>query len=240
MHGMSLITASVFIVGEMAGSGILALPAAVAGMGWAGLLVTVVCCFASGYAAIYLGKCWLIIEQRYPEYRKKQREPFSVIGLKAIGPKTATFVTINIIVQLFGVAVVFLLLCAELIQEVLKDHVRISFCDWIIVIGLVLIPFMFLGSPQDFSPAAFGAMGCTVVSCVLLLVLFGEEVYSCGGLPNDTTYGGVTFKSVFLSLGTILFAFGGAATFPTFQNDMKHKRQFPSAVTIGFVREFKR
>src|SRR5690348_15764255 len=96
-HGLSLFGAAVFIVGEMAGSGILALPAAVAGMSWFGLVVIVLCCLMSGYAAIYLGRCWLIVEERWPEYRKQQRDPFSVIGLKAGGKFTRGFVTFNVI-----------------------------------------------------------------------------------------------------------------------------------------------
>lgn len=226
-----------FIVGEMAGSGILALPAAVAGMGWGGLIVIVFCCLASGYAAVYLARCWLIVEERWPEYKKQVRDPFSVIGLKAIGPKTRAFVTFNVIAQLFGVAVVFLLLCSELIESVLKDRVHISLCDWIIVLGLILCPLMWLGSPQDISFVAFAAMSCTAISCVLIIIIFGQEVHEGVAPTKSTTYGDIGFGSVFLSLGTILFAFGGAATFPTFQNDMKDKRQFPGAVALGFVRE---
>lgn len=35
-----------------------------------------------------------------------------------------------------------------------------------------------------------------------------------------------------------MFAYGGTAAFPTFQNDMKHKHKFPISVIIGFMGEY--
>ena len=42
------------------------------------------------------------------------------------------------------------------------------------------------------------------------------------------------FKSFFLAFGTILFAFGGASTFPTIQNDMIEKNKFSNSIFIAF------
>ncbi|GFY40902.1 amino acid transporter AVT1E [Trichonephila inaurata madagascariensis] len=42
-------------------------------------------------------------------------------------------------------------------------------------------------------------------------------------------------KKFFLAFGTIYFSFGGAASFPTFQNDMKNRNDFPKAATVGFA-----
>lgn len=68
-HGLSLITAALFIVGETAGTGVLALPAAVAGTGWFGIFIIVFCCFAAGFTGIFLGKSWILVENLYPETR---------------------------------------------------------------------------------------------------------------------------------------------------------------------------
>ncbi|KAI1288323.1 hypothetical protein HDE_09353 [Halotydeus destructor] len=235
--GMSLITASVFIVGEMAGSGILALPAAVSGTGWIGILIIAICCLAAGCSAVFLGKSWLIVEELYPEYRNGDRDPYAIIGYKAIGEKTKIFVTINIVLQLFGVSVVFLLLSSELVFAVVSTTPYLStlqVCDWILILGLALIPFTWFGSPQDFPLVAFAAMGSTAVSVILVLVMFAKEAeVGFGHVHYDVVNSDA--KSFFLSFGTIIFAFGGAATFPTFQNDMKDKSKFPAAVTFGFI-----
>lgn len=44
-----------------------------------------------------------------------------------------------------------------------------------------------------------------------------------------------TFMEFFLSFGTILFAYGGASTFPTIQNDMVQRDKFARSATIGFL-----
>ncbi len=44
-----------------------------------------------------------------------------------------------------------------------------------------------------------------------------------------------SIKEFFLAFGTILFAFGGASTFPTIQNDMFNRNQFHKSVRIAFA-----
>lgn len=115
-----------------------------------GIGIITMCCFVAGFAAVFLGRCWLIVEERYPEYRSNVRDPFALIGLRAVGPKMSSFVTLNIVLQLFGVAVVFLLIASELIGAVLKHtqyFANVTHCNWIVILGLALLPFMWFGSP---------------------------------------------------------------------------------------------
>jgi solute carrier family 32 (vesicular inhibitory amino acid transporter) len=44
-----------------------------------------------------------------------------------------------------------------------------------------------------------------------------------------------TFDSYFTAFGTVVFSFGGAALFPTLQTDMKHPEKFNTAIVIGFL-----
>lgn len=44
-----------------------------------------------------------------------------------------------------------------------------------------------------------------------------------------------SFPEFFMSFGTLLFAFGGASTFPTIQNDMEKKPQFSWSILIAFI-----
>lgn len=211
-----------------------------AGAGWWGVGLIVLCCVASGIAAIYLGRCWTIIEERYPEYRKNCGNPYAIIGLKAVGPKMGYFVSFNVVIQLFGVAVVFLILCSGLLRDILKETNfgflgSISFCNWIIIIGLFSCPLMWLPSPQEITFVAYTAMSCTAISCILVLIIYGQQSWT--DLP---TPGPISTEPFFLSLGTIAFAYGGTATFPTFQNFMKNRNHFPHAVGIGFSCKNKR
>ncbi|XP_035213528.1 amino acid transporter AVT1D-like isoform X2 [Stegodyphus dumicola] len=167
--GLPLWLASVFIVGEMAGSGVLALPKAIADAGWSGIALLIISCLNTLYAAICLGRSWMIIEERYDEYREKNRYPYAAIAYRAVGTKMR--------------------------------------------------------------PAAIGALVTTTLACILLIVALVKEERKGTSHPE---YPPPTVMSFFLAFGTILFAFGGASTFPTFQNDMRDRSQFPKAVTIGF------
>lgn len=73
------------------------------------------------------------------------------------------FVTFNIVTQLFGVAVVFLLLGAELVYNLLAAHApHVTLCDWIIVLALLLLPLMWFGSPMDIRSVTFDPVTLTV------------------------------------------------------------------------------
>jgi vesicular inhibitory amino acid transporter len=136
-------------------------------------------------------------------------------------------------ITFFGGATVYLLLCSELVQSITSSFIKNwTFCDWVPIIALVLLPLTWLGSPEDFWPAAFGALGATIIGCVLLLInIIKDSSEHTTNVKHDEP----SFQQFFLGLGIITFAFGGAGAFPTFQNDMKNKRKFPLAVSIGFA-----
>ena len=55
-------------------------------------------------------------------------------------------------VNLFGTAVVDLLLAAENIQSMIENNtgINISFCYWLMILTTFLLPFTWLGTPKDF------------------------------------------------------------------------------------------
>ena len=104
--GLTIFTASVFVIGEMAGSGVLALPAAVSGAGWTGIVMLVLGCVASGYCGMVLGISWATLRKRHAEYRGHVRYPYPAIGEKAYGKWAAWAVTVCINITLIGELVV--------------------------------------------------------------------------------------------------------------------------------------
>lgn len=231
-HGFSLGIAIVFIIGECAGSGVLALPRAMADMGWVSVGVMIACCLCSSYSGVFLGRCWIILEERWDEYQGKVRYPYPAIGQRAVGNWMRYLVSFSVNCTLFGVATVYLLLCAQMVKSLLGFYIELSFCYWILIFAAILAPLMWLGTPEDFWPSALGALLTTAVACVLLVI----NIVMDGKLMEEPpTFPPATFSSFFLSFGTILFTFGGAAAFPTFQNDMKDRSKFPTAVIVGFI-----
>ena len=100
--GLTVFTAAVFIIGEMAGSGILALHAAIVGAGWIGFALLVLCCFASGYCGTVLGRSWATLRDRHDEYKGHVRYPYPAIGEKAYGRWASVAVTVCINITLLG------------------------------------------------------------------------------------------------------------------------------------------
>ena len=53
--------------------------------GYIGILLNIVCGLVSAYTGLLLGKCWLMILERYPECRENSRYPYPTIGQITFG-----------------------------------------------------------------------------------------------------------------------------------------------------------
>ncbi|XP_022112040.1 amino acid transporter AVT1E-like [Acanthaster planci] len=229
-RGLTILTAAVFIVGEMAGGGILSLPDALKSAGWSGILLLIFCAFLSAYTGIVLGRSWQILKDRFPFYREHIRYPYPAIGFEAMGKAGRYAVTLCVNLTLFSVTTVFLLVSSQLFQTLLQmAEVNISFCAWVPIIAAVLCPLTWLGTPKDFWPIAAGAAVSTGLACILI---FAQEMEDLGPTVSHPS---PTFQSFFTAFGAILFAFGGHAIFPTVQHDMKDTRKFHWTVLVAYI-----
>ncbi|KAK4326153.1 hypothetical protein Pmani_003299 [Petrolisthes manimaculis] len=231
--GLSVLLASFFLVAQVSGLGVLALPWAVAQTGWAGLGVVVASGVLVGVAAVHLGTSWIILEERWPQYQRACRKPYPAMALRSLGVVGWHIANVVQGVTLFGVSTVTILLSAQLLESILTTSLpQIGVCSWLLVCGVVLIPLSWLSSPKEFWPASVLALIATVAACVVVVVkILVEE-----GTPGkEAQHPAPTLYSFFLGFGTMLFSYGGAITFPTIQNDMRDRSKFPLAVVISFV-----
>ncbi|KAK3786474.1 hypothetical protein RRG08_058531 [Elysia crispata] len=84
--GLTMITATFFLVGDVAGCGLLTLPWALSRTGWIGILIMITFAGAAIYSAIVLARCWMIVRDRHVECRDQPvRHPYSLIGELAFG-----------------------------------------------------------------------------------------------------------------------------------------------------------
>ena len=83
-------------------------------------------------------------------------------------------------------------------------------------------------------PTAVIAMVTTLLAVIVVIIklIVDADEY------EHVEYRAPSWRSFFLGFGTILFSFGGAATFPTIQNDMVDRTQFPKSVAIAFLGEY--
>ena len=122
-----------FIVGEMAGTGIVNLPQAISQTGWIGCGFLILCACMASFTGTKLGKsiavpfptvrlnlmtrtifqgeCWNFIIQKEPRYKEDNSAPYPTIAEKAAGRFGRIMVNCTVYVTLFMACVVIWILC---------------------------------------------------------------------------------------------------------------------------------
>ncbi|XP_026314601.1 amino acid transporter AVT1B-like [Hyposmocoma kahamanoa] len=223
---------ALLIAGEMAGSGVLALPRAMVRTGWVGVPLLILMGVIAAFSGKRLGDCWSILEERDPQMRSRKRNPYAIIADQALGKTWSVVASMAMIVTQFGASVVYLLLAAQIIEQVFLTLIpTLSICWWYLIVAGAMTPLLLFGTPKDFSFLGVIAFGSVVVACILYFIQMLFDIKPFGvfrwGLHN--------FQQFFLSFGTMMFAFGGASTFPTIQNDMADKSKFSKVLQYSFT-----
>ncbi|PAV81197.1 hypothetical protein WR25_14555 [Diploscapter pachys] len=232
--GMSFLVTALFIVGETAGGGLIALPSAMVAPGlYYGTMLIVIGAIICMYTGVLLSENWTILQLRYSEYRVHCRKPYPAMGLKAIGPRFSALVSFTLQLTQFGTAVVFILLgaknCSFLLAAV---SVEINFCAMIFIVSLFILPATMLKSPKDFWGAIVMAMITT--SMAVGFIIFGalNDKDLCQPIANYPEWNPT--KS-FMCFGTIMFSLGGHGAFPNIQHDMKEPHRFKLSVILAYT-----
>ncbi|GAB1607426.1 amino acid transporter AVT3B-like [Argonauta hians] len=228
-RGISYITASIFIIGEIAGTGLLTLPRAMEDTGWIGIIIIALSCAISTFTGVTLSKNWCILQSRYSEYIENNPHPYPTLGQITYGTCGRYLVSCCINFTLFGGCVVFLLLAASLLTDLASN---LPLCNSLVVIAGVLIPVSWLGTPKDFWPLAVAATLSTACCAVLVLVLI-EKDYEKHVFPS-VAHTPPDFKSFFRGFGIFVYSFGGHSVFLTIQADMQVKKHFSKSLYLGY------
>ena len=179
--GLGVVTAAVFLAGEMAGSGVLALPGALLSTGGiTGLALIILFSINSCYSGTRLGLCWIMLEERYEEFRGQVRDPYPAIGEKAAGKLGRIISVVCITLTLYGGGCVFIVLISQLLQSLfVAAGFELSLCVWMVIVAGGLTPLTWMGTPKDFWPIAVGALITTMIACLLIVVnciLYGNKL----------------------------------------------------------------
>ncbi|XP_023335307.1 amino acid transporter AVT6E [Eurytemora carolleeae] len=170
-HGLSMLVAGLFLAGEMAGSGVLALPSAMIGTGPAGLALIVIFAIFAVFVGTRLGYCWIILEERYPEFREQVRDPYPAIAEKAVG-KTARIVSLVCIsITQYGTGCVYIVIMSTFIHNLaVAAGFEMNPCIWMVVLAVGMCPVCWLGTPNDFWQIAVSALITTTTACIIIMV----------------------------------------------------------------------
>lgn len=226
--GLNFTLTSFFMVAQMAGAGFVALPRALADTGWLGLFMMVVFCGSVAFTANRLGRCWLMLEERWDEYKKPVQQPYMEMAYRSLGSVGKRIALGALLFNLYGTNIVVIILISGMLGAI---GVPLSNCELIIIIGVVCIPMSWLGTPKDFWQASVIAVVSTVFACVTIVAMIIKD----RGNNPDPLHPNPTVVSMSLGFAAILFAFGGSAVFPTIQNDMKDRSQFSKSVALTFT-----
>ncbi|UYV79042.1 hypothetical protein LAZ67_17000841 [Cordylochernes scorpioides] len=241
--GLSVFMVIMFIMGEQAGAGMMAISRAFVDTEWYGVAILLYYSVVAGLMGILLGKSWMIVEERWPQYKsQKCGNPYPTMGEKAVAPWMRIPVSICSYFSLLGGDVVYILVISKFLQQMFPQ-LGMSFCVWIVLLSLILLPFTFLGSPHDFCQVlnmkcwrrfiAVLAISTTAVCCVLALLQMYYEFTAVTHVPAPAAV--MTTDHFFLALSTFSFAYAGTPAFPSFQNDMKNRNKFSLAVIIAYI-----
>ncbi|KAF0298045.1 Amino acid transporter AVT1B [Amphibalanus amphitrite] len=228
---MTQMDAILFIVGELAGAGLLALSEALSNTGVIGILLILMCASAAAYTGGLLGRTWIYLESQYADLSTGHvRQPYAEMGRRTYGSWMGRVILTLMNITLFGTSVVLLLVSAELIQQLAAG--ALDTCIWVLVLTMVLTPVTWLGSPQHLRAPAMFALVSVVAGAVLMVVQMvtfppEERPHVPLSPPSLATF--------CLGLSTIMFSFTGVSTFPTIQLDMAERARFSRAAVGGFA-----
>ncbi|KAK3926752.1 Amino acid transporter AVT1B [Frankliniella fusca] len=256
--GLSLVFATLCIIDLFGVFPIVALPRPIIDCGWLGLPLAALVFALQVYTALLLGRCWVLAENIDPTIIDKSRlvrwvaaayyltspdrlytarYPYAALAHMTMGPTMSKMVTVLLDVTVFGAGVPNLLVASQNIQlfglKMTDQRVDLSFCYWLIVLGILLCPIMWLGSPKDMKWLAVTSV-CTVLSVAVL-------TWICM-LQDDTlpaTYNPIwtqpSWEALAIAYGIIAFQFDVHPMILTVQVDMQHKNKLGKAILGSFL-----
>jgi len=157
--------------------------------------------------------------------------PYIHIGKVSMGYFGEYLVMFSQLLALMGVGIAFILLAAGNLSSLWGDPVNPASYQtpqfYMYMIAIFVTPLSWLESPKDFWQAALIATVATATVCVGGIVLLFQH-------SDYVAPAAVTFDSFFTAYGTILFAYGGHALFPTLQVDMAEPGKFNITMIVAF------
>ncbi|XP_046751519.1 amino acid transporter AVT1C isoform X2 [Diprion similis] len=151
--GLSLLFATLCMVDIFGVFPIITLPRAIIQCGWLGIPLVILVLSLQVYTARLLGKSWIIAMTLDPQLTRKNRYPLAAVAQMTLGPFACNCVTVLLNLTVFGGGIPSLLVASQNLQlfgiKVSGEKFDLSFCYWLIIVGVLLCPIMWLGSPRD-------------------------------------------------------------------------------------------
>ncbi|XP_014483435.1 PREDICTED: uncharacterized protein LOC106748978 [Dinoponera quadriceps] len=234
--GLSLFFATLCIVDIFGVFPIIALPRAIVQCGLYGIPLVLIVFGLQIYTATLLGKSWIIASTLDPQISRKNRYPLAAVTELTMGPCARSIVTVLLDLTVFGCGIPNLLVASQNLHlfglKVSGQRFDLSFCYWLLIVGVLFCPLMWLGSPRDMKWVAT----CSSIAVTLTAILVWWSIITDDRMSMATPIATSPTWDKFISgYGILAFQFDVHPTLMTIQVDMRRPRDIDKAVLFSFI-----
>jgi len=151
-ENLSLFIAILYVVDLFGIFPFVTLPALMVKLGYFGILLVLSIIFLQIYTSFLLSQCWTMAEMLDPSIQQKRNYPYAALAELAYGPYMSLLVSVLLDLSIFAMAVPSVVMAAQNLEGVVlrmsAGQYNFSYCYWAIIVGLVICPLMWLGSPK--------------------------------------------------------------------------------------------
>ncbi|XP_018357884.1 PREDICTED: proton-coupled amino acid transporter 4 [Trachymyrmex cornetzi] len=234
--GLSLFFATLCVIDIFGVFPIIALPRSIVQCGLYGIPLVLVVFGLQIYTAILLGRSWIIATALDPQISQKNRYPLAAVTELTMGQHARFIVTLFLDLTVFGCGIPNLLVASQNLHlfglKVSGQRFDLSFCYWLLIVGLLLCPLMWLGSPRDMKLVAM----CSSIIVTLTAILIWWSIVTDDRAFNVTPITTSPTWDKFISgYGMLAFQFDVHPTLMTVQVDMCRPRDIDKAIFFSFI-----
>ncbi|KAG7032216.1 Amino acid transporter AVT1J, partial [Cucurbita argyrosperma subsp. argyrosperma] len=228
LKGTTFLRTCINGINALSGVGILSIPFALSQGGWLSLILLSLVAAVCWYTGLLLKRCM----DANPSVRT-----YPDIGWLAFGFKGKIMVSVFVYMELYLVAVEFLILEGDNLQKLFPSSgfkvgsVSVEGKQMYMVLAAVFIlPTTWLKSLGLLAYVSFGGVLASVV--LVLCVAWVGAVDGVGFNQRDEL---LKLQGLPTTLSLFLFCYCGHAVFPMLSNSMNNKTQFPKVLMVCFV-----
>ncbi|KAH0954952.1 hypothetical protein HN011_000195 [Eciton burchellii] len=234
--GLSLLFATLCIIDIFGVFPIITLPRTIIQCGFYGIPLVFIVFSLQIYTAILLGKSWIIANILDPQISQKNRYPLVAVTELTMGLRAGFLISILMDLIVFGCGIPNLLIASQNLylfgSRLSKEHFDLSFHYWLLIIGALLCPLTWLGSPRDMKWIVTCSSIIVTLTTILIWwsIIIDDRMFEAASIITSPTW------DKFISgCAMLAFQFDVHPTLQMIQIDMRHPQNINKAIIFSFI-----
>ncbi|KAF9923404.1 hypothetical protein FBU30_006538 [Linnemannia zychae] len=219
------------LVCVIGGTGTLGIPKALAESGWLGTSLIFLALIMSTYTGHILIQCLYL-------KTTKRRESYQDIARDAYGAPGHYFALAVVIINLFGCAVLYVILSATLIEAMTREYGHVDTPVYVYVMVCTAFVWICLICTKSMKEIALLSIlgACATVGVVYITVGMSVDMLLHHYASTITaTHKLVDWAKLPLALATISFAYGGNVVYPHVEQSMRYPCHWTKALWVALL-----